>query len=159
MMIQYTLKCGEGHSFDSWFKSSDAFDTLLDAGHLACMVCGSDQVSKAIMAPSVAKGRAIAVGDTPSAPAASTAPSAAGSAMMSPKDQAMHKAVMEIKKQVEANSDYVGTSFAQEARAMHLGEAPERAIYGEANAAQAKSLIEDGVPVLPLPFKPTKQTN
>lgn len=68
-------------------------------------------------------------------------------------------ALTKLKAEVEANSDYVGKSFAKEARAMHLGEAPERAIYGEAKIEDAKSLIEDGIPVLPLPFRPTRKSN
>lgn len=155
-MIQYTLKCGAGHSFDSWFKSSSAFDSLQAAGHLSCAICGSDEVSKAIMAPSVAKARADVPVDRAVVPAP---PDSGATAMVALKDPAMHKALMDLKQQVEANSDYVGTGFADEARAIHLGDAPERAIYGEADAAQAKALIEDGVPVMPLPFKPTRQTN
>ena len=73
--------------------------------------------------------------------------------------ESMQKALQEMKKQVEENSDYVGKDFAKEARSMHLGETPERAIYGETNAQEAKSLIEDGVPVMPLPFTPTRKTN
>jgi hypothetical protein len=69
------------------------------------------------------------------------------------------QALAEMRKKVEANSEYVGPKFADEARKMHLGDAPERAIYGEAKMEDAKKLIEDGVPVLPLPFKPNRSTN
>lgn len=68
-------------------------------------------------------------------------------------------AISKLKAHVEANSDYVGKDFAKEARAMHSGDAPERAIWGETKAEDAKSLIEDGVPILPLPFTPTRKTN
>lgn len=71
----------------------------------------------------------------------------------------MRAALQDMKEHVEANSDYVGTKFADQARAMHLGDAPERAIYGEANREDAKALLEDGVPVIPLPFVPTKKVN
>ena len=68
-------------------------------------------------------------------------------------------ALAQMRKHVEANSTYVGGNFAKEARAMHLGDAPERAIHGEAKPAEAKALIEDGVPVMPLPFMPKSKVN
>jgi hypothetical protein len=143
-MIQYSLKCENDHSFDSWFASADAYDKLADNGMVSCAVCGSTKVSKAIMAPRVrtAKGK-----EAPVAPTLPTEKSAA--------EQAMAK----MRAQVEQNSEYVGTNFATEARSMHLGDAPERAIYGEAKPEEAKSLIEDGIPVTPLPFMPTRKSN
>ena len=67
--------------------------------------------------------------------------------------------ILELKKKIEANSEYVGTNFANEARSMYLGETPERSIYGEAKADDAKKLIDDGIPVMPLPFLPAKKAN
>jgi hypothetical protein len=143
-MIQYSLKCENDHSFDSWFASADAYDKLADNGMVSCAVCGSTKVSKAIMAPRVrtTKGK-----EAPVAPTLPTEKSAAEQAMV------------EMRAQVEQNSEYVGTNFATEARSMHLGDAPERAIYGEAKPEEAKSLIEDGIPVTPLPFMPTRKSN
>ena len=143
-MIQYSLKCENDHSFDSWFASADAYDKLADNGMVSCVVCGSSKVTKAIMAPRVrtTKGK-----DEPSAPALPTEKSAA------------EPAVAEMRTQVEENSEYVGTNFATEARSMHLGDAPERAIFGEAKPEEAKSLIEDGIPVAPLPFVPKRKSN
>ena len=143
-MIQYSLKCENDHSFDSWFASADAYDKLADNGMVSCAVCGSTKVSKAIMAPRVrtTKGK-----EAPAAPTLPTEKSAAEQAMA------------EMRAQVEQNSEYVGTNFAMEARSMHLGDAPERAIYGEAKPEEAKSLIEDGIPVTPLPFMPTRKSN
>lgn len=142
-MISYKLKCEHGHSFDSWFQSADAFDRLKAAGHVSCALCGSTNVEKAIMAPRVTPGRDRA---TPKPPAKTPPPE-------------MPAALQEMKRQVEENASYVGKDFATEARAQHLGDAPERPIYGEAKPEDAKSLIEDGVPVLPLPFTPTRNTN
>jgi|TARA_B100000683_G_scaffold38563_1_gene33946 hypothetical protein len=67
--------------------------------------------------------------------------------------------ILELKKKIEANSEYVGNNFANEARSMYLGETPERSIYGEAKADDAKKLIDDGIPVMPLPFLPAKKAN
>ncbi len=141
-MIQYTLKCDDGHQSQSWFKSAAAYDALERAGHLSCAICGSVKVTKALMAPRVR----IAGEDT-----AQTAP------VLHEPASDVEKAMIELRKKVEETSDYVGDSFAQEARAMHLGEKPERSIYGEARLDQAKELIEDGVPLMPLPFKPKQK--
>lgn len=145
-MIRYTLKCAEGHRFDSWFQSADAFDTLQSKGMVACSHCGSVEVSKAMMAPPVPKkGR-----QTPVEPEARPLSEPAGEA------EAM---LRKMRDHVEKNSTYVGGSFAREARSMHLGDTPERAIHGEANAQEAKALIEDGVPILPLPGPPPEKAN
>mgnify|MGYP003344632525 CR=1 FL=1 len=143
-MIQYSLKCENEHSFDSWFASADAFDKLVANDLVCCAVCGSSNVSKAIMAPSVrtTKGK--------EKPFSSTLPTSKSTA---------EQAIAELRAKVEQNSEYVGTNFATEARSMHLGDAPERAIYGEAKPEEAKSLIEDGIPITPLPFVPTRKSN
>ncbi len=141
-MIQYALKCAEGHSFDSWFQSASAFDKLMQAGLISCSACGSSDVEKAIMAPSVQSARKSDERRALSAPA-------------SPAEQAL----AELRRKVEENSDYVGMNFAAEARAMHEGTAPERSIYGEARVDEARKLLEDGVPVAPLPFTPNRKTN
>lgn len=148
-MIHFDLKCAEGHSFDSWFQSSDAFDKLLAAGHVACAVCGSTSVEKALMAPRVRPSRNAA------APAPDTGTKGALSA---PKSEA-EAALAELRRKVEANATYVGGNFAKEARAIHDGDQPDRPIYGEAKPEEARALIEDGVPVLPLPFTPGRKTN
>lgn len=139
-MIRYNLKCEQDHSFDSWFQSAEAFEKLMDAGMVTCSVCGALGVEKAIMAPQVRPARKAA--EKPTKPAGPlTAPA-------SPAEQAL----AEMRKKVEENSEDVGSDFAKVARAIHEGDAPARSIYGEANIKDAKELIEDGVPVTPLPW-------
>lgn len=145
-MIQYSLKCAEGHRFDSWFQSASAFDKLQNAGHVACAVCGSAKVEKALMAPRVNHSDAPETQEPPARPL---------SGEKSPAEQALKA----LREHVEKNSDYVGKDFAREARAMHLGEVDARPIWGETRADEAKKLIEDGVPVAPLPFTPTRKTS
>ena len=130
-MIKYTLDCPDGHGFESWFQSGEAFEDLHRRGLVTCPDCGSAKVTKAIMAPSV---RTASRAD-------------------------MVAKLQSLRTEIEANSDYVGRDFVQQARAMHLGEVPERAIHGEAKLADAKALIDDGVPILPLPFIPKAKTN
>jgi len=138
-MIKFTLKCERGHRFDSWFQSAAAFDRLSETGMVGCAVCGSVRVEKAVMAPQVQGTR-----DDRSLSAAS---------------DTAKEAVAALRRKVEASADYVGTRFAQEARDMHDGVLPERAIYGEARPEEAKRLFEDGIPVAPLPFSPRRKTN
>jgi hypothetical protein len=137
-MIRYALRCDRDHGFESWFGSAEAYDRLRAGGHVACPDCGSTGVDKALMAPNV----------TPSRSKALTAP-------QDPREAAL----AELRRKVEENSEYVGLEFATEARRIHDGEAPERAIYGEAKLEDARRLIEDGVPVAPLPFLPKARAN
>lgn len=139
-MIKFTLKCDQDHQFSSWFQSNDAFEKLKRTGHVTCAICGSAQVEKALMAPRVTTAEPAQ--DKLSAPA-------------TPAEQALRA----MKEHVEKNSEYVGSNFASEARAMHLGETQDRPIWGEAKREDAKSLIEDGVPVTPLPFVPKDKSN
>ena len=141
-MIQFSLRCAEGHDFDSWFASGAAFETLRAQHQLSCAICGSDKVEKALMAPRVGGS------DTP-APARKLAEPA------NPAEQALRA----LKAHVEKNATYVGRDFAREARDIHEGTKPERAIWGDVRPDDAKRLIEDGVPVAPLPFTPTRKTN
>lgn len=153
-MIQYALKCADGHTFDSWFQSAAAYDKLVMTGLLTCAICGNGHIEKAIMTPRVRTGRNKTAG--PEVPAEGVAEKPVSlSEPASPAEQMM----AELRKKVEENSDYVGKDFASQARAMHDGDVPLRSIYGEARADEAKQLIEDGVPVAPLPFMPTRKTN
>ena len=144
-MIHYALKCSDDHRFDSWFQSAAAFDKLNAAGMVACSVCGSTTVDRDLMAPRVAQGKS-----AEKKPAARLL-----SAPASPAEQALAA----LKAHVEKTSDYVGRDFAREARAMHEGEVPQRSIHGEAKAEEARKLAEDGIAVMPLPFRPNRKSN
>jgi hypothetical protein len=137
-MIRYALRCDSDHGFDSWFGSADAYDRLRAAGHVACPDCGSTQVDKALMAPNVTPSRT--------------------TELAAPRDP-REAALAELRRRVEENSEYVGLEFAAEARRIHEGAAPERSIYGEARPDEARRLIEEGVPVAPLPFLPKARAN
>ena len=146
-MIKYSLICVEKHRFDSWFASAAAFESLKGAGMLSCAVCGSSAVEKAVMAPTVRAGD----------PTAEPAP--ASDRPLSDPTTPAEVALAELRRHIEANSDYVGRDFARLARAIHSGDAPERAIRGEANLAEARGLVEDGVPITPLPFMTGRKTS
>lgn len=150
-MIRYALRCSNGHDFDSWFQSAEAYDKLRSAGMVSCASCGSTEVSKGLMAPNL--GAASTRKDAAKTPVPEEKQSLRAPA--SPVEEALAA----LKKQVEANSDYVGKNFVHEARKMHEGTAPERSIYGEARLDEARKLVEDGIPVAPLPFAPSRKTN
>jgi len=156
VMIQYSLKCANDHSFDSWFQSGSAFDKLHSAGMVSCAICGSTDVRKQIMAPRVSTSRTKTADPVqPAQPSPNQQPAHSLSTPSHPAEQALK----DLKAQIEKNSTYVGDNFATEARAMHLGEKPDRQIHGEARPEEAKKLIEDGIPVMPLPFMTGRKTN
>ncbi len=143
-MIRYSLTCNDGHSFDSWFQSAAGFDALRAAGQVTCISCGSTDVSKALMSPTVVSDKAAL--PVPGAPLRTPA-------------SAAEAAMAELRRKVEENADYVGMSFAAEARAIHNGDAPERSIWGETRPDEAMQLIADGIAVAPLPFMPKRGTH
>ena len=134
-MIRYALKCDHDHGFEAWFGSSSDFDDQAGRGLVECPFCGSRAVEKAIMSPSVN-------GTKKSAPAPDTAAKV---------QTLMMQAAREVRAHVEANFDYVGDSFAREARDIHEGKSEKREIYGEATPAEVRKLKDDGVPVSALP--------
>jgi hypothetical protein len=138
-MIKYALGCAEGHAFESWFPDSAAYEKQRKRGFVACPECGSTRVDKAIMAPAVVGGE--------------RAPVEAGpEIVVDDRHRLAREFLLRMRREIEANSDDVGAKFPEVARAIQLGEEPERAIRGRASLAEAKSLLEDGIGVLPLPM-------
>jgi hypothetical protein len=152
-MIRFSMTCKAGHGFDSWFQNDGAFGALQAAGQLACPVCGVAEVEKSMMAPAVVSRRSGA-----NRTIASSEPAASRPLLSEPQSE-LEAAVAALRRQIEENSDYVGLNFAAEARRMHDGDTPSRAIHGEAKPEEARALIEDGVPVAPLPFLPARKVN
>jgi len=136
-MIRYALKCDADHPFEAWFGLSGDYDDQSARGLVECPFCGSRGVSKQIMAPAVAGTRR-------------TEPAIDMAKVQTMMMQAAH----EVRSHVEANFDYVGDTFAREARAIHEGSAEKREIYGEATPAEVKALKADGVPCAALPPAP-----
>ena len=137
-MIRFSLSCDNDHEFDGWFRNGEDFDAQNKRGLVSCPVCHSGKVEKALMAPAVSTGRrretmALAMGDE------------------------QRKALAKLRKladEARKNADYVGDSFAEEARKIHFGEVEPRGIYGEATQEEARGLAEDGVEFMPLPVFP-----
>jgi hypothetical protein len=125
--------------FDSWFPDSAAYEKQRKRGFIACPECGSTRVEKAIMAPAVVGGERPALDEGPAI-------------VVDDRRRQAREFLVRMRREIEANTDDVGAKFPQVARAIHLGEEPERAIRGRASLAEAKSLLEDGVGVLPVPM-------
>ncbi|MEJ2374507.1 MAG: DUF1178 family protein [Pseudolabrys sp.] len=169
-MIRYSLVCKTGHSFESWFADSAAYDRQAKRKLVTCPHCGSAKVEKAIMAPRLATSKkrnqkadapAEAVPETPptETPATETpATEAPGPvAMVSPQEQEFRAKLKELRDHLVKNADHVGNKFPEEARKMHYGEIEHRSIYGAATREEAAELIEEGIDVHPLPVLPEER--
>ena len=165
-MIRYALNCERGHVFESWFQNSAAYDKQVKRALVACPVCGSAKVEKAIMAPRVAAGSDDEIVAPPAPAPAAAAPSPAVPppaakpapvAMMSPPERELRQKLKEIRDHIVKNASYVGTRFPEEARKIHYGETEHRSIYGEASPEDAKALHEEGIEFHPLPILPDDQ--
>ena len=132
-MILFALRCADDHEFEGWFRDGATFDRQSAGGKISCPQCGDISVTKAPMAPRVARSRS-----------AETAPSPVE----------LRKALQELRRRVETNCDYVGERFAEEARRIHYGESDPRGIYGEASADDAKDLADEGIEVSRIPWVP-----
>jgi hypothetical protein len=149
-MIHYELRCSEGHGFDGWFPSIGAFETQAKRGFVVCPHCGGSNVSRALMAPGIPKKGAPARNAAPPAPAAAPAKAALADKIPA----AVMAQLQRLRAEVEANCDYVGPGFAEEARRIHNGESDRTGIYGEATKEEAEALREDGIDVAAIPWVP-----
>jgi hypothetical protein len=152
-MIRYNLRCERDHVFESWFQSSSAYETQEKRKLVNCPVCGSAKVERAIMAPQIVskKGRDVPV----QAPVAATEVAApASTPLMMAQERELRTKLKELRDHIVKNADNVGERFPNEARKMHYGDIEHRPIYGEASPEEARSLIEEGVEVSPLPVLP-----
>jgi hypothetical protein len=133
-MILFSLRCAAGHEFEGWFRDGDGFDAQQKAGEIACPECGDTQIEKALMAPRIGRSRERT---PPISPAQ------------------MRAALVELRRQVETNCDYVGERFAEEARRIHYREVDPHGIYGEASPDESRELAEEGISFGRIPWVPT----
>lgn len=157
-MIVFDLECrAGGHRFEGWFASREGFEEQQDRGLLACPVCGSLDIDKALSAPNLGrKGNQVAT-----IPAEQSAPQVVAGGKLPPQAQAMMETLVRMQAAVLEQSRWVGGSFAEDARAMHYGEREAEPIYGEASAEEAHELVEEGVSIAPLlfPIAPPDEIN
>lgn len=143
-MIRYALACEAGHGFESWFRSSEDFEAQAARGLVGCPVCGSLTVTKQIMAPQVARTDK---DETLPAPVV----------LVSPEEQELRRKIAELHQHLKEHSEDVGQRFAEEARKIHYGDSDARSIHGQASLDDARALVDEGVPLLPLPALPDER--
>jgi hypothetical protein len=144
-MIRYALRCQpHDHRWDAWFPSGADYEVQVARELVSCPACGATEVEKAPMAPAVLKGRSDQAITAVATPPADTHPE-----LTLP--EPVRAFFQGWREHMARHSEDVGDTFAREARAMHEGESDPRPIHGEATQAEARALIEDGVPVAPLP--------
>jgi hypothetical protein len=153
-MIRYTLHCDRDHSFESWFQSSAAYDSQVKRKLVTCPVCGSAKVEKAIMAPQIVSKSGRRENPAPVPPAPADAATSGPTPLLMAQERELRAKLKELRDHIVKNADNVGERFPNEARAMHYGDKEHRPIYGEASAEEARSLIEEGIEVSPLPTLP-----
>ncbi len=151
-MIKFSLCCERNHIFDSWFESNKAFETLNSKQLLTCPICNSTLISKNIMAPNIVAKE-----------------NSTKNECLEQKEEKKidlqkplskyEEALQTIKKELEKNSEYVGKKFVEQARMMYQSSTEKRSIHGEASLKEAKELVEEGIPVTPLPWPVVTDTN
>jgi len=135
-LIRFSLNCDDGHVFEGWFSSNADFDGQVERSLVQCPECGSPHVSKSLMAPAVASA---------------SRPSEKTALAMSPQQKEAMAKLKELVRTLKASSEDVGERFPEEARKIHYGEAEARGIFGRASTEDARSLLDEGISVAPLP--------
>ena len=158
-MIKYALVCENGHGFESWFSNSEGYETQAKRGFVDCPHCGSTKVQKALMAPAVSTSKRRARNEAVEAPQPAPAPAEPPKpvAILDEKQRALREAIRELHAKITESTVDVGAQFSEEARRMHQGETPTRAIRGQASLAEAKELWDEGIPVMPIPPLPDER--
>ena len=136
-MIKYTLKCKNGHLFESWFSDNNSFEYLQKSKNLECEICSTKEVEKSLMSPSV------------------RAEKQKNENLLTTKGD-LEREILNLKKKIKSTAEDVGKEFASEARAIHYGESAERPIYGKTSRGEAIELAEEGIPFVPLPWSDDK---
>ena len=156
-MILFDLKCGKGHVFEAWFRDGTTAEKQIAGRKIACPSCGTAKVQKAPMAPRIGKS------GKPAAAESGTAEPSQPQGVVMTKEMAskavqLRKELGELRKKIEANCDYVGGQFAEEARKIHYGETEARGIYGETSEEQARELSDEGIEFSRVPWLPRQDS-
>ena len=144
-MIKYALVCTAEHSFESWFQDSAAYDSQVKRGFVACPVCGTQHVAKAVMAPAIGSRRDQAV-ESPVEVLLAPRPD--------PREAAMRAMMRDMRRHILENTENVGDKFVEQARQMHEGDITHRPITGQATPEEARELTDEGIAIMPLPEFP-----
>ena len=156
-MILFDLKCGKGHVFEAWFRDGTTAEKQIAGRKIACPSCGTAKVQKAPMAPRIGKGGRPTMVESGTAKP-NQPQGAVMTKEMASKAVELRKELGELRKKIEANCDYVGGEFAEEARKIHYGETEARGIYGETSEEQARELSDEGIEFSRVPWLPRQDS-
>ena len=135
-MIKYNLKCQNNHEFESWFSNSEEFDKLNNKNLLECIYCSSKNIKKSIMAPMVSN---LKIKEEKSE--------------IINKDFKNEKSkLLELRKYIEKNFDYVGKDFSKKVREVYYDKKSNQAIYGTTTKEEREELAEEGIDLLSIPW-------
>ena len=132
-MIKYILKCKEGHEFESWFSNSDEFDKLDKKRMLECIYCSSKKITKSIMAPMISNSKN-------------------NDELINNNFKSEKKKLIELRKYIEKNFDYVGKDFSKKVREVYYDKKSKKAIYGTATSDEREELAEEGIDLFSIPW-------
>lgn len=149
-MIRFALVCDNGHDFESWFASNESYDFQIEHDLVTCPHCSVAKINKAVMAPAVSRSR--------SRSRKKAAAPKQNVALIGEGDAELRQMARELHAKIVASTDDVGAEFPAEARKIHDGDAPERAIRGQASPEEARDLLDDGVSILPIPILPDERS-
>jgi len=168
-MIVFDLECTtNGHRFEGWFGSSTDFADQQARGLVACPICNSGEVTRAISAPNIGRksNQRTERGDQPAktaepAPTPMMAPAVRADTPLPPQTIAALKTIAKLQAEALKSSTWVGKRFADNARAMHYGETDAAPIHGEATVREVQALVDEGVEIAPIliPIAPPKDLN
>ena len=147
------LQCPHGHRFEGWFASTDDFESQLSRKLVECPICAATEVSRVPSAPRLNLSGATSPGESEAGRRAR-----AGEAQAEGRGQAAAERMREIEaramralRELVEKTENVGDRFAEEARRIHYNEAPARNIRGVATPEDARSLVDEGIDIMPLP--------
>ena len=150
-MIKYSLKCVEkncnkNEPFDGWFQNSTSFEKQIEAGYISCPYCGSLNIKKNLMSPSVKSTKKINL--------KTNSKNIKHNELNKKTNKQIDMMVVlrNLKKQIQKNADFVGKNFAEEAKAIHEGKSKERAIYGQANTKDLEELKSKNIDFINVPW-------
>ena len=131
-MIAFDLECSKGHIFEGWFDSLESFEEQNTENLVRCPFCDDENVRKVLSPVSVKTSES--------------------QKAVHPAAGYYQKLAGEVIEHIKRNSEDVGTQFAAEALKIHYGAAEKRSIRGSATEEEEKTLKEEGVAFLKVPF-------
>ncbi len=155
-MLVVDFLCGHGHRFEGWFQSADDLNAQKERGLLSCPMCGAQDVQRLPSASRInlgAEQQAPSATETPSQPARWAQPEEPSRTTGLSEDanqvvRELQSAYLHAVRQVIQQTEDVGKRFPEEARKIHQGDEPPRALRGEASPEEAEALREEGIDVM-----------